>query len=136
MHDILKNLYYVSLFALILQFVGLFEPFAVIFGLTLLYLAAAELFMQADIDRLRRMNYISYRRRPDVSAAFVAMTLCFGLFYFASGVHFNMVFGPMRNWILGIGSLGALYIFLHQYLPFDGTGRRGSGRRRDHLRPL
>lgn len=132
MHDILKNLYYVSLIAMLLQFMGLFEPFAVIFGLTLLYLAAAELFMQDDIDRLRRMYSISYRRRPDVSAAFAAMTLCLGIYYLASGLHFSRALGPLRDLLLGVGSLGALYIFLHQYLP---TGRGGRPGRRN-LRPL
>lgn len=132
MYDILKNLYYVSLIAMLLQFMGLFEPFAVIFGLTLLYLAVAEVFMREEIDRMRRMNTISYRRRTDVSIAFTAMTLCFGLFYLASGLHVPALFGPGRQWLLAIGSLGAIYVFVHQYLP---TGR-GGNRRRGNLRPL
>jgi len=131
-HDILKNLYYVSLVAMLLQFMGLYEPFAVIFGLTLLYLAGAEVFMRDEIDRLRRMYSISYRRRPDVSAAFTAMTLCFGLYYLSSGLHLSGLFGPLRIWMLGIGSIGALYTFLYQYLP---TGRGGRPRKRN-LRPL
>ena len=132
MHDILKNLYYVSLFAMLLQFMGLFEPFAVIFGLTLLYLAVAELFMQDEIDRLRRMNSFSYRRRPDVSLAFVAMTLCLGLYYLASGLHMWRLLRPLGDSLLAAGALGALYIFIHQYLPAGRNGRPG----RRNLRPL
>ena len=131
MHDILRNLYYVSLIAMLLQFAGLYEPFNVIFGLTLLFLAAAELFMSDEIDRLRRMNSFSYRRRADVSAAFVLMTLCFGLYHLASGLHFAPVYGQLGRQLLGAGSLAALYVFIRPYLPTD----RGD-RRRGNLRPL
>ena len=45
MYDTIKNLYYVTLIAMLLQFMGLREPFQVLFGLTLLYFGFAELFM-------------------------------------------------------------------------------------------
>lgn len=122
-YDIIKNLYYVTLLAMLLQFMGLFEPFAVLFGLTLLYFAVAELFMREELDRLRRMGSISYVRRPDVSIAFIAMTLCFGVYYVSQGLHFRLV-GTLRDFLLAIGSIGALYIFLYQYLPTN-RGRRG-----------
>lgn len=127
MYDILKNLYYVSFFALILQFAGLYQPFAVLFGLTLLYLAFADLFQQEEIDRLRRMNYISYKRRPDVTVAFVAMTLTFGLYHLATGLNMGRRF-PF--WLLVVGTIGAIYIVIEPYLP---RGQRGRGR---HLRSL
>ncbi len=122
-YDIIKNLYYVTLIAMLLQFMGLYEPFAVLFGLTLLYFAVAELFMKEELDRLRRMMSISYTRRQDVSIAFIAMTLCFGAYYLSEGMHMRLL-RPYFDWILGIGSLGALYLFLHQYLPTD-RGRKG-----------
>ena len=75
------------------------------------------------------MTSISYNRRTDVSIAFAAMTLSLGFIYVTQGFHLRAVY----RWydILSIiGSLGALYIFLHQYLPTD-RGRRGR-----HLRSI
>ena len=92
MYDILKNLYTVSLIALLLQFAGLYEPFAVLFGLTLLYLAFADLFMQDELDRLSRMHSFAYRRRPDLTAAFVAMAGSFGILNLAQGIHMERPF--------------------------------------------
>lgn len=122
-YDIIKNLYYVTLLAMLMQFMGLYEPFAVLFGLTLLYFAVAEMFMKEELDRLRRMTSISYTRRIDVSIAFTAMTLCFGAYYLSQGLHLR-VLGPWLDWILAVGSIGALYVFLHPYLPTD-RGRKG-----------
>lgn len=124
MHETLKNLYYVTLFALLMQFIGLREPFYVLFGITLLYLAVAELFMADEIDRMRRMYSFSYKRRPDVSIAFIAMTACFGLLQLATGLHFLFRIFPLLPWLQGIGSLGALYVFLHPYLPDPDDRRR------------
>ena len=129
MYDVIKNLYYVTLIAMLLQFMGLNEPFAVLFGLTFLYFAAAELFMQDELDRLRRMNSVGYVRRADVSIAFTAMTLSFGVYYLCSGFHIRIA-NPWRDLLLAAGSLGALYIFLHPYLPTD------RGRRARHLRSV
>lgn len=123
MYDIIKNLYYVTLLAMLMQFMGLYEPFAVLFGLTLLYFAVAEMFMKEELDRLRRMTSISYTRRIDVSIAFTAMTLCFGAYYLSQGLHLR-VLGPWLDWLLAVGSIGALYVFLHPYLPTD-RGRKG-----------
>lgn len=120
----LKNLYYVSLLGMLLQFAGLREPFEVLFGLTLLYLAIADVFMQDEIDRLRRMNSVGYTRRTDVSVAFVAMTACFGAYFLARGVHYRLFLAMWGDWILGLGTLGALYVFLHEYLPRGGSRRR------------
>lgn len=117
MYDILKNLYTVSLIALLLQFAGLYEPFAVLFGLTLLYLAFADLFMQDELDRLRRMYSFSYKRRPDLTVAFVAMAGGFGVLNLAQGLHMTVFLWRWSLWLQAIGSLGAIYIFLHQYLP-------------------
>lgn len=117
MYDILKNLYTVSLIALLLQFAGLYEPFAVLFGLTLLYLAFADLLMQDELDRLRRMHSFAYRRRPDLTAAFVAMSGAFGILHLAQGLHMTTFLWRWSVWLQAIGSLGALYVFLHQYLP-------------------
>src|SRR5690606_8906710 len=120
MYDILRNLYYISLFALLLQFAGLHQPFSVLFGLTLLYLAFAEIFQQEEIDRLRRMNYISYKREIDVSIAFVAMTVAFGLNSLAVGVNvYRFAYTP---WLLGIGVLGAVYIVIQPHLPRGNSG--------------
>ena len=132
MYDILKNLYTVSLIALLLQFAGLYEPFAVLFGLTLLYLAFADLFMPEELDRLRRMYSFSYRRRADLTVAFVAMTGAFGALNLAQGVHMTAFLWRWSMWLQAIGSLGAIYVFLHQYLP--DPRHRGGPRR--HLRSL
>lgn len=126
MYDILRNLYTVSFIALLLQFMGLYEPFAVLFGITLLYLALADLFMPAEIDRLRRMYSFSYQRRTDTTAAFVATAASLGLLFFAQGLHLGRF---LWRWSLAlqlIGAVGALYIFLQQYLPAP----RGGGPRR------
>lgn len=130
MYDVLKNLYTVSFIALLLQFMGLYEPFAVLFGLTLLYLAFAELFMQDELDRLRRMNSFSYQRRLDLTIAFVAMAACLGMLHLAQGIHLSRFLWRWSSWLRLIGALGALYIFLQQYLP----ALRGGSRR--HLRIL
>jgi len=130
-YDILKNLYTVSFIALLLQFIGLYEPFAVLFGLTLLYLAFAELFMQDELDRLRRMHSFSFRRRTDITVAFVAMTASIGLLHLAQGVHLTRFLWRWSYLLQLIGALGALYIFLQQYLPTPGRG----GPRR-HLRSV
>jgi hypothetical protein len=123
-YDVLKNLYTVSLIALLLQFAGLYEPFAVLFGLTLLYLAFADLFMQEELDRLRRMYSFAYQRRIDLTIAFVAMTASFGLLHLAQGIHWNTFLWRWSMWLQAVGSLGAIYVFLHQYLP-DPTRRGG-----------
>lgn len=127
MHETLKNLYYVSFFALLLQFIGLYQPFAVLLGITFCYLAFAEVFMPEEIDRLRRMSSFSYRRRTDVSIAFIVMTVCFGAYHIALGFNSLRLLGPLLQWVLGLGSVAALYLFLHQYLPHSGQGGRGSG---------
>lgn len=124
MYDILRNLYIVSFIALLLQFAGLYEPFAVLLGITLLYLAIADLFMPDELDRLRRMYSFSYKRRPDTTAAFVAMTASIGLLHLAQGVHMNRFLWRWAFWLQLIGTLAALYLFLHQYLPSPGGGSR------------
>lgn len=122
MYDVIKNLYYVTLLAMLLQFMGLREPFAVLIGLTFLYFGVAELFMKDELDRLRRMNSVGYVRRTDVSIAFTAMTLGFGIYYLASGFHYRLGY-PLSDLLLAAGTLGALYIFLHPYLPRQRGGR-------------
>ncbi len=123
MYDILKNLYYITLFGMLLRFVGLSAPFHVLFGISLLYLAVADVFMQDEIDRLRRMNAVGYTRRTDLSIAFVTMTACFGAYHFALGVNYRPFLSMWGFWILGAGTLAALYVYLHEYLP-RGRGRR------------
>src|SRR5690625_4764185 len=102
------------MFALLLQFItGLHQPLSVLLGLTLLYLAFAEVFQSAEIDRLRRMNYVSYKRRPDVTIAFVAMTVSFGLDNLARGLNYYRL--PFA--LLLIGVAGFAYIIIEPYLP-------------------
>lgn len=123
MYDTLKNLYYITLFGMLLRFVGLSAPFYVLFGITLLFLAVADVFMPDEIDRLRRMNSVGYTRRTDVSIAFVTMTACFGAYYLALGANYTPFLRMWSLWILGAGTLAAAYIYLHEHLP-RGRNRR------------
>lgn len=118
MYDILRNLYQVSFFALLLQFLTrLHQPFSVLLGLTFLYVAFAEVFQPAEIDRLRRMNYISYQRKTDLSIAFIAMTVSFGAFNLLNGFNVGRI---VPFWLLVIGTVGAIYIVVEPHLPRGG----------------